>query len=75
MSYMFEDTTPKPVLTFSNANNESTIVMCCRGNEMLKISSEGFWVRGQLVKQDDKEAQAVYNSFKQWLIMSTLTQP
>jgi hypothetical protein len=43
--------------------------------EMLKIEPSGFWVRGQLVKQDDREAEIVYNSFKQWLVMSTLTQP
>lgn len=75
MSYMYEDTTPKSVLTFNNDRSESTIVMCCGGNEMLKISDSGFWVRGQLVEQDDKEAQAVYNSFKQWLVVSTLTNP
>ena len=72
---MFEDTTPKSVLTFSAASRESTIVMCCGDEEMLKISPQGFWVRRQLVKQDDKEAQAVYNSFKQWLVVSTLTNP
>lgn len=55
--------------------NDNAIVMCCGDEEMLKISPHGFWVRRQLVKQDDKEAQAVYNSFKQWLVVSTLTNP
>lgn len=73
-TYTFPTNTAKPRLTFGTADSESTIVMCCGSEEMLKISPEGFWVRGQLVKQDDREAQAVYNSFKQWLVVSTLTQ-
>ena len=42
--------------------------------EMLKVSEDGFWVRGLKVEQDDKEAQLVYNSFKEWLIWQQLSR-
>jgi len=37
-----------------------------QGVEVLKITPEGFYVRGQLVPQDEKEAMAVYKAFRQW---------
>ena len=42
------------------------------GVETLRISDKGCWVRGKLVDQDDKEAQTVYNSFKEWLTWQQL---
>ena len=42
------------------------------GDEMIKITNEGFWVRGKRVEQDDKEAETVYNAFKQWLTWAQL---
>jgi hypothetical protein len=74
-TYTFPTNTAKPRLTFSTADSNNTISMYYGDEEMLKIEPSGFWVRGQLVKQDDQEAEIVYNSFKQWLVMSTLTQP
>ena len=44
------------------------------GDEMIKITNEGFWVRGKRVEQDDKEAETVYNAFKQWLAWANLQQ-
>ena len=41
-------------------------------DEMMKCTKEGFWVRGVKVPQDDKEAEAVYNAFKQWLTWATI---
>ena len=41
---------------------------------ILKISNEGFWVRGFKVPQDDKEAEAVYNAFREWMTWSSLTR-
>jgi len=69
---------PVPILLINDAQNtvdSNTIVLNCGNEEMLKITPQGFWVRGQLVEQDDKEAQAVYNSFRQWLVASALTKP
>jgi hypothetical protein len=42
--------------------------------EMLKITRTGFYVRGVKVEQDDKEAQLVYNAFKEWMVYSALTR-
>jgi hypothetical protein len=49
----------------------------CAGNpntEMLKVSQEGFWVRGVKVTQDDKEAEIVYNAFKAWMMWAKLNE-
>lgn len=51
------------------------IVMHVGGSdEMLRVTPEGFWVRGVKVAQDDKEAEIVYNAFKQWMAWAALTQ-
>lgn len=42
------------------------------GDEMLKVTKEGFYVRGKKIEQDDKEAEIVYNAFKQWLAWAQL---
>lgn len=44
------------------------------GDEMIKIAKDGFYVRGKRVEQDDKEAEIVYNAFKQWLAWANLQQ-
>lgn len=44
------------------------------GDEMLKITKTGFFVRGIKVDQDDKEAEIVYNAFKEWMVYSALTR-
>jgi hypothetical protein len=41
-------------------------------SEMLRITAEGFYVRGQRVPADEHEAQTVYLAFKQWLAWSNL---
>ena len=43
------------------------------GDEMIKVTPEGFYVRGVRVPVDDKEAETVYNAFKQWLVWAQLT--
>ena len=54
-------------------NEQPNAITLRSGSEdMIKCSPEGFWVRGVKVPQDDKEAQAVYNAFKQWLTWATL---
>jgi hypothetical protein len=44
------------------------------GEEMLRVSTDGFWVRGKQVKQDDTEAEVVYNAFKAWMIWAQLNR-
>lgn len=44
------------------------------GDEMIKVTKDGFYVRGVKVPADDKEAETVYNAFKQWLTWANLQQ-
>lgn len=37
------------------------------GAEMLKITPDAFYVRGERLVQDDAEARAVYEAFVSWL--------
>ena len=47
---------------------KNTISFYIAGNdEMLRISQDGFYVRGQPVPIDDQEAATVYNAFQSWL--------
>jgi hypothetical protein len=50
----------------------SNITCFAGGEEMLRVSPDGFWVRGVKVEQDAQEAQAVYNAFKQWMAWTSL---
>ena len=65
---------PDPVLTVNGPNQPNAVTFFSGGVETLRISDKGFWVRGQLVEQDDKEAQTVYNSFKEWLAWQQLSR-
>jgi len=44
------------------------------GTEMLRVAQDGFYVRGERVPADDKEAETVYNAFKQFLVWSELNR-
>ena len=50
----------------------NAITLRSGSEDMIKCSPEGFWVRGVKVAQDDKEAESVYNAFKQWLTWASL---
>jgi hypothetical protein len=52
----------------------NNIVCMAGGTEMLKIGPDGFWVRGVKVEQDDREAEIVYNAFKQFLTWAELNR-
>jgi len=41
-------------------------------DEMIRIDRDGFYVRGKKVPVDDREAETVYNAFKQWLAWANL---
>ena len=59
--------------TYMESKNEITFY----GNhkdEMLKITQDGFYVRGVKVPQDKREAESVYKTFHQWLTWATLTR-
>ena len=42
--------------------------------EMLRVSEDGFYIRGEKVPVDDKEAATVYNAFKEFLVWSRLSR-
>lgn len=72
----------KPIIT-SIADNEGVSYMerkneiTLYGNykdEMLRITEDGFYVRGVKVPQDKREAESVYKTFHQWLTWATLTR-
>ena len=63
-----------PGLTVNGSENPNTTTFFCGGVETLRISDKGFWVRGRKVRQSDKEALIVYNSFKEWLTWQHITR-
>ena len=52
----------------------NNVTMYAGGTEMLRVASDGFYVRGTKVPVDDKEAETVYNAFKQFLVWSQLSK-
>jgi hypothetical protein len=60
--------------TFQNTHNPNTMTCLAGGAEMLRVSPEGFWVRGEKIEQDDNEAQTVYNAFKAWMTWAQLNK-
>jgi len=54
------------IWTSSSYPINQEVVLSAGGEEMIKITPEGFWVRGVKVEQDSKEAQAVYEAFRRW---------
>ena len=54
---------------------KNTIIFNGSSNdEMLKITPDGFYIRGVKVQQDEHEAEVVYKTFHQWLTWATLTR-
>ena len=50
-------------------------IVCNVGStEMLRVSEDGFYVRGVRVEADDQEAATVYNAFKEFLVWSRLSR-
>jgi len=68
------ETVPSPVLTVS-APPESNITFVGGQIEMLKITEDGFYVRGQKVPVDGDEGLAVYRAFRNFLAYHALTKP
>jgi hypothetical protein len=64
---------PGPVLSVS-APPESNITFYGGKSEMLKVTEDGFYVRGVKVEADEKEAEAVYKAFKSFLVHHALTR-
>ena len=86
MSYNFKDleavtyqwataSIPNPVMTVSATESRpNNIILINKGVEMLRVADDGFYVRGTKVPVDDKEAETVYNAFKEFLVWSRLSR-
>lgn len=70
--YAFHESQPNPVLTMAANGN---IIFNIEGEEYLRITETGFFVRGEQVAPDNKEAEQVYNAFRQWLVWAHLVNP
>lgn len=69
---------PNSVLTISapplDGEGANITFYTNENTEMLKVASDGFYVRGKKLEVDDNEARAVYNAFRQFLIWSALVR-
>lgn len=65
--YVIRDPAQTPSsIVFHSGTDESS--------EMLRITREGFYVRGIKVEQDEKEAQRVYDAFHEWMVWSAISR-
>jgi hypothetical protein len=64
----------EPNFTFHGDHEPNNITMISGGKEMLRVAPDGFYIRGQKVPVDDKEAATVYNAFKEFLVWSRLSR-
>ena len=66
---------PNSKISIREDTPPNSIVLNGGGNvEMLRVAKDGFYVRGEKVPMDDKEAETVYNAFLQWMSYMALTR-
>ncbi len=54
--------------------SRNSLTMIAGNTEMLRVAEDGFYVRGEKVPADDKEAEIVYNAFKQFLTWAEMNR-
>jgi hypothetical protein len=59
---------------YNDPNTHNNITLTGGGEEMLRVAEDGFYVRGVRVEADAKEAEQVYQAFKQWLAWAVLSK-
>jgi hypothetical protein len=64
----------EPNFTFDVDAEPNNITMISAGKEMLRVAEDGFYVRGEKVPADDREAATVYNAFKEFLVWNRLSR-
>ena len=62
------------ILKSVSAPPENNIVFHAGPAEMLKVTEDGFYVRGVKIEADEKEAKEVFRAFKQFLVYHALTK-
>jgi hypothetical protein len=55
-------------------SRQSSLAMFVNGSEMMRVAQDGFYVRGIRVPADDREAETVYNAFKQFLVWAEINR-
>ena len=60
--------------TDDNTSYKNSIILNNKGVEMLRVAEDGFYVRGEKVPVDDREAATVYNAFKEFLVWNRLSR-
>jgi hypothetical protein len=58
--------------SFDNRLGANDISLTAAGDEMLRVTKDGFYVRGVRVEADEKEAKVVYEAFKSWMTYAIL---
>ena len=72
--YIIRDSVlPTPVFSITSPPSNN-IVFHGGNDEILKITEDGFYVRGKKVPVDEEEGLAVYRAFKQFLVHHALTK-
>lgn len=63
--HLLENPDPQALITLTSesAADPNTIIFSIEDEEYLKISSEGFFVKGRLIEED----REIYQEFKNWL--------
>ena len=78
MSYSYSPLHYQPdgenYFTVQDSTKPNNITMQAGGTEMLRVAPDGFYVRGVKVPADAKEAETVYNAFKQFLVWAELNR-
>ena len=64
---------PDPIVSISG-QPEHNITFMGGAAEILKITKDGFYIRGKKVPVDEEEGLAVYCAFKQFLVHHALTK-
>ena len=60
--------------TDDNTSYKNSIILNNKGVEMLRVAEDGFYVRGEKITVDDREAATVYTAFKEFLVWSRLSR-
>jgi hypothetical protein len=55
-------------------SRQNSLTMIVGGTEMMRVTEDGFYVRGVRVPADDREAKTVYNAFKQFLVWAEINR-
>ena len=66
-------TIANPVFSVADTANMITL-RAGHNEEMLRVTKDGFYVRGVKIEQDAYEAEKVYTAFHQWLMWATLNR-